>query len=143
MVVPEFSLHPAMSSRKLQALAFIKQYFLDWGVAPSQGEIGGALGVSRKRAHALVHALKRDGLIEHEPGTERGIALPGKTVSELDAVRALAAAGWRVNPRMMAAAAPVTDPGLPVAPVLDYLPESDDSGRECDDEAGGYGSDDG
>ena len=91
-------LTPEMSSRKLQALDFIKRYFAQWGHSPTLGELAAALDVSTKRAHDLIHQLARDEMIEHLPGKTRGIRLRerGAELSEADVLVRLAGMGWTV-----------------------------------------------
>ena len=70
-------LTPAMVSRRLQVLDFVRRYIARWGGSPSYGEIAAACGISRNRAHKLVRALVHHGLIGKVPG-ERGLRLvPG------------------------------------------------------------------
>lgn len=91
-------LTPTMSSRKLQALDFIKRYFAQWGHSPTYGELGAALGVSSKRAHDLVHSLSRERMIEHVAGKPRGIRLIDRTaeLGEADVLLLLARFGVTV-----------------------------------------------
>lgn len=88
-----------MSSRKLQALDFIKRYFARWSQSPTLGELSAELGVSRKRAHELVHQLAEEEMIEHEAGQARGIRLVdrGEEMSETDVLLRLAALGWTIS----------------------------------------------
>lgn len=92
-------LKPAMSSRRLQALDFIKRYYLQWSQSPTLGEISAELGISAKRAHELVHQLVAQGLIEHVAGKTRGIRLvdPGEELSEVDVLVRLLGLGWRIG----------------------------------------------
>lgn len=88
-----------MSSRKLQALDFIKRYFLEWSQSPTLGEIAAELGISNKRAHDLVRQLVSEKLIEHVPGKTRGIRLIDRDeeMSEIDVLVRLAGMGWRIG----------------------------------------------
>jgi SOS-response transcriptional repressor LexA len=119
---------PEMTSRKLQALDFIKHYYLRHGASPTLGEIAAGLGVSRQRAFALVDALEREGLVKRVRGQSRGIMLANAAaqVSESDALLQLQAAGWRVlvgsQELGQPFAAPLTDQGLSDLPYLDHLP---------------------
>ena len=87
-----------MSSRKLQALDFIKCYFAQWGQSPTIGEIASTLGVSRQRAHDLVHQLSTDAMIEVVAGKPSGIRLleRGAELSEVDILLQLAAREWTI-----------------------------------------------
>jgi hypothetical protein len=119
-------LTPAMSSRKLQALAFIKRYFVDWGYSPTLGEIGAGLSVSRKRAHELVEALADDGMITVTPGKTRGIHLVDRTeeLTEHDVLTRLLAEGWTIGDGSRIILPPgqgVTENGLFLLPLLDHL----------------------
>jgi SOS-response transcriptional repressor LexA len=119
-----------MSSRKLQMLDVINRYFAHWGYSPTIGELGAALRVNRKRAHALVHQLKADGLIDVLPGQTRGIRLIDLSdqVSEGQALALLRAMGWVVNgeaverPIAQAFAEGATEKGLFGLPILDFNP---------------------
>ncbi|WP_185829152.1 LexA family protein [Sphingomonas ginkgonis] len=118
-------LSPTMSSRKLQALDWIKRYFARWGHSPTQGELAAALGISGKRANDLVHALARDKMIEHVAGAARGIRLieRGEELSEADVLIRLAAMGWTIGAGgtlIQAAGVMQPDPG-PVASMLERL----------------------
>lgn len=92
-------LTPQMSSRKLQALDFIKRYFAQWGQSPTLNELAAALDVSTKRAHDLVHALATQQMIEHVSGQPRGIRLVdrGEELSEADVLVRLARMGWTIG----------------------------------------------
>lgn len=94
----QFRLTPAMSSRKLQALAVIRRYIAKWEASPSLGEIAGALGVSRQRALKLVRALEKDGLVTRTPGQRRSLELTAaaRPFSRDEVLAELAAEGWRV-----------------------------------------------
>lgn len=92
-------LTPTMSSRKLQALDFIKRYFAGWGHSPTLGELAAELDVSTKRAHDLVHQLSVDKMIEVTVGKTRGIRLVerGEELSQADILVLLARRGWTVG----------------------------------------------
>jgi hypothetical protein len=124
-----------MSSRKLLALKFIKEYFAEFGYSPSFGELAAELGVSKKRAHDLVHQLAQQHMIEHETGKTRGIRLVerGEELSEADVLLRLQAMGWTIgrgdyvvfppdNFVGAAIAGPLTEKGLHTLPVLDHNP---------------------
>jgi SOS-response transcriptional repressor LexA len=120
-----------MSSRKVQALDFIKRYFAEWGRSPSLGEIGAGLGVSRQRAHELVAQLTAEAYIRNTVGQRRGLRLvdPKQEVSVADALLVLQREGWKVfNDVQFVAlplgelAEPLTFPELPEAAELDHIP---------------------
>jgi biotin operon repressor len=137
-----FRLSPAISSRKLQALRFIKEYFREWGKSPSLGEIGGSLGVSRKRAFELVQALAVEGSIIVKPGA-RGIILPepAEMMMREDLLLQLRAHGFTVVEPLAGMPAndsawPLTYSGLPLLPELDDIPSIRIKGQDDDDEDG-------
>ncbi len=121
-------LTPEMRSRKLQALDFIKRYVAQWGQSPSIGEVAAALGVSRKRAHELIHQLAREEMIRHVRGKTRGISLidQGEEISEADMLLRLASEGWKI----VNDAGTLTKNGLISLPFLDHDPT--DSEGSCD-----------
>jgi SOS-response transcriptional repressor LexA len=141
-------LTPTMSSRKVQALDFIKRYFAEWGRSPSLGEIGAALGVSRQRAHELVAQLKSEAYIRNTAGQRRGLRLvdPKQEMSVADALLVLSEAGWKVfNDVQFVAlplgemAEPLTFPELPEVADLDHIPPIEfGAGRDdgADDSSG-------
>ena len=124
-----------MSSRKLQALDFIKRYFAQWGHSPTLGELSAELGVSAKRAHDLVHALAEQQMIRHTAGKTRGIELIDRAagLSEADVLLHLAAMGWTVAHGGFVLHAPgappggvfpvqqLTEKGLHALPMLDHV----------------------
>jgi hypothetical protein len=91
-------LTPAMSSRKLHALDFIKRYFVEWGQSPTIGELAAELGVSRQRAHGIVRQLAVEKMIEVVAGKPRGIRLIDRAeeLSEVDVLLRLVADGWMI-----------------------------------------------
>lgn len=107
---------PEMGSRRLQVLAFIRDYLARWGQAPSQGEIANALQITRTTAHRALRSLAADGLIRRT-GQPRGILLPS---AEHEALAVLRQLGWLV--------AGGADSRLLSGPVLDYLPPTPKSG---------------
>ncbi|WP_372888727.1 hypothetical protein [Sphingomonas sp.] len=123
-----------MVSTKLQVLDFAKAYFLRWGRSPSYGEIGNALGINRYRARDVVRALTVEGEILREPGDRRRMSFPGleRQVSESDAILALRATGWTVNPdgQVFERADPATFPPLPRVPELEQIPLIDVGGQQ-------------
>jgi hypothetical protein len=146
-------LTPAMSSRKLIALRFIKTYFARWGHSPTLGELAAELDVSRKRAYDLVHQLADEQMIEVVAGKARGIRLisRGEELSEADIVLRLVAMGWTVGhgehvliPPESAVASPgvlhlpikaLTTKGLHDLPYLDHRPGADGAWESEDGES--------
>jgi SOS-response transcriptional repressor LexA len=118
-------LSPVMASRKLQALGFIKRYYLEHGASPSQREIASAIGVSQPRVQALVRDLERDGLVKRVHGQRRGIMLANraKHVSAIDALLQLQDEGWEINLGRMELMPPLSFPSLPWPPELDHIPD--------------------
>lgn len=128
-------LTPAMSSRKLLALGFIKEYFAEHGVGPSFGEIGAALSITSRHAGRLVGSLARARLVHHTPGRARSLVPLDCTA---DAIRLLRSYGFKVDEDLMR----IAQPDVPQSPlmgeaVLDYLPEPEaGSGDDGSDELG-------
>lgn len=102
-------LTPAMGSRALLVLDFIRQYVARWGHPPSQREIANGLEVCRGTVRGALRRLHRDGLLASYSG-ERGIVL----ADELAQARALLE-------RSGFAVAPAGEVLLP-PPALDYDP---------------------
>ncbi|MCW2412022.1 MULTISPECIES: LexA family protein [unclassified Sphingobium] len=117
--VPRLS--PLMASRKLQALAFIEQYYAARGAGPSLSELAAALNCNRSRAQDAVRQLAREGRIRHAPGVPRGIR---PISAEEEALRRLQAAGYIV-----------TNAGLLPPAVLDHVPAQ--HGKTQKQESGG------
>lgn len=107
-------LQPAMASRKLLMLAFIRAYIGRWGGSPSLSEIAEGTGSSRDGVKKALRALEAEGLILRRPGA-RGIALPDRLA---DAVRELRAHGFTVDDDILRH----PFPPLPPKPELDYDP---------------------
>lgn len=59
--------------RQLAALAAIKSHWKHYSEAPTQSEVGRALGVSKVSAHLLIQKLARDGLVVVHPKLARGV----------------------------------------------------------------------
>ena len=128
-------LSPVMSSRKLQALDFIKRYFAQWGHSPTLSEIAAELGISAKRAHDLVHRLSDEKMIEQIAGKTRGIRLvdKGEQLSEADVLVRLAGLGWKIgrdskfilppeDDELGRALRALIEKGLHELPELDHVP---------------------
>lgn len=128
-------LTPAMASRKLLALGFIKRFFAEHGVGPSFNEIGGALDITSRHAGRLVAALARERLVHHTPGRARSLVPLDCTA---DAIRLLRLRGFKVDEDLMQ----IAQPDVPQSPlmgeaVLDYLPDPEaGSGDGGSDELG-------
>lgn len=103
-------LQPAMASRRLLVLTFIRQYIGRWGASPSISEIAEGTGSGRGGVKAALRALEADGSIVRRPGP-RGIALPDRLA---DAVRQLREAGYIVDGDIVRGAS---------RPVLDFDPD--------------------
>lgn len=129
-----------MSSRKLQALDFIKRYFLQWSHSPTLGELAAELDVSTKRAHDLVDQLAQDQMVRREAGKTRGIRLIDRAeeLTEADVLLRLSAMGWTIgqgsrviNPPGSPADAAIgaaivqglMEKGLHALPLLDHVPD--------------------
>ncbi len=118
---PDRRLKPAMRSRKLQALDFIKQYVAKWSHSPSLGEIAAELGISKKRVHELVHQLSLERQIEIVAGKTRGIRLPqSQPMSEADVILRLKELGFTVDYKARSVQPPLTKTGLPGLPFLGH-----------------------
>lgn len=120
--VQDRRLTPTMRSRKLQALDFIKRYFVEWGHSPSLDEIGAGLEVSKQRASELVQQLCDEDQIQRVAGKRRGIVLVerGEQLSEADVLLRLKQLGWHVDPDARLFLRPLTENGLPGLPELDH-----------------------
>ena len=109
-------LSPEMVSRRLQVLAFVRDYLAKWRKSPSQGEIAAGLGVARTTVRRSLRSLWAEGLLLRTPG-ERGLTLPEEREA---AVRTLAALGCTVWHGGQLLGGPVST--LLPGGVLDYLP---------------------
>jgi hypothetical protein len=127
-------LTPAMSSRRLQVLDFVRDYIASHNEAPSLGEIANGCSIGRTRAHQLVRTLIRQGHLMRRRGM-RGLMLP--TAIE-EAKRQLREAGYRIDEDFedAASAPPCTNSRLLPLPPLDYL-----ENRQRGDEGGDSGDD--
>ncbi len=85
-------LSPGMACRRLQVLAFVRDYLGKWHKSPSQSEIAAGLGVARATVRRALRSLTAEGLLLRTPG-ERGLTLPEEREA---AVRTLAALGCTV-----------------------------------------------
>lgn len=105
-------LQPAMASRKLLVLAFIRGYIARWGGSPSISEIAEGTKSSKGAVKVALRALATEHRIIRRPGN-RGITLPERVA---DALRELRDAGFIVDDDVLRAPPP------PPAPVLDFDP---------------------
>ncbi|QXT34321.1 GntR family transcriptional regulator [Sphingomonas sanguinis] len=105
-------LQPAMVSRKLLVLAFIRAYIARWGGSPSIKEIVEGTGSSRDVVRHALRTLTDEKLILRRQGA-RGIFLPDR-LSE--ALRELRAYGYIVDDDV------VRIPPPPQVPELDFDP---------------------
>ncbi|GAA3254658.1 hypothetical protein GCM10020258_12540 [Sphingomonas yabuuchiae] len=71
----QLRLQPAMVSRRLLVLTFIRAYVDRWGGSPSIGEIAQGIGASRTRVQAALRSLEQDKQIIRRPGA-RGSCCP-------------------------------------------------------------------
>lgn len=124
----EYRLTPAMRSRKLQVVSFVKQYIERWGQWPSYGEIASAMGIERSTARDAVRRAVRDNLLQRESGSRRGVAVvAGETprLSPEDAAQMLA----RLREAGVIVMDPEADPNaplfypLPISPPFRHLPD--------------------
>jgi len=122
-IEPPRRLTAKMRSRKLQALDFIKRYFLEHGGSPSTSELAAALGVSKQRASVLIHELAEDQMIGRVAGKYRGLSLieKGDETSEADVLLRLQREGWQIN----GGERTLTKTGLPPLPELFHVPGRD------------------
>lgn len=136
-VVPE-RLTPAMSSRRVQVLDFIRTYIASHNEKPSLGEIASGCGISRARAHQHVRSLIRQGHLMRRRGM-RGLMLPSAIE---DAKRQLREAGYLVDEDFEgkgAALSPYTKSRLLGPPALDYVSPSAGTEGEGGDSGEGDG----
>jgi hypothetical protein len=111
-------LSPAMSSRRLQVLDFIRAYIAKHNEAPSLLETARGCGISKTRAHKLVRELIRQGHLMRRQGM-RGLMLPSAIE---EAKRQLREAGYRIDEDFGAdATPPCTKSRLLPLPPLDYV----------------------
>ena len=108
-------LRPDMVSFRVLVLRFVRRYFTDYGLSPSQGEITRALDVSRSRVREAIRSLTDDGLLLRVPG-ERGLRLPDERDAALRTLREL---GYQVEEGR------VTDPLVRPLSALHQHPELD------------------
>jgi DNA-binding IclR family transcriptional regulator len=108
-------LQPAMVSRKLLVLSFVRSYIGRWGGSPSISEIAEGTGSPRGGVKSALRVLAGEGLIVRRPGA-RGIALPDRLA---DAVRELRDAGYIVDNDLVRG----PDQTLPLHVELDYDPD--------------------
>tara|TARA_R110002072_G_scaffold38314_4_gene110894 strand:+ start:6071 stop:6511 length:441 start_codon:yes stop_codon:yes gene_type:complete len=110
-----------MASFRLLVLAFVRAYFFDHRVSPSQGEIRNALDTTRTRVRDALRSLEKDGLIIRIPG-KRGLSLPSMRD---EAIRQLRDLGFRVDEDIMRVSSPncsTSGPNFTLLPppTLDY-----------------------
>lgn len=133
---------PEMSSRRLQVLAFVRDYIARMGGSPSYGEIAAGIGTNRTRVKEAVRSLAREGLLLRRPGA-RGLALPENQAAAIATLRAL---GWVVDEAIGCAvdlrARRVTDPTLLGLPVLGYCRTTagDEDGHGSEGQEGAQGT---
>ena len=88
---------PTASNRRVNALEFIRRYFVAHGTSPSLGEIAAAVGTTVQRASAIVHDLEQSGSILRGRG-RRSIRLPDRAdeFSESELVLLARRRGWLI-----------------------------------------------
>lgn len=98
---------PIASSRRVNALEFIRRYFVTYGSSPSLREIGAAIGASAQRVCGILGDLEQQGHILRGKG-RRSIRLPDRTdeLSESDLVLLARRRGLLVIRDSMIASAP-------------------------------------
>lgn len=119
-----YRLTPAMASRKLQVVSFVRQYIARWGAWPSYGEIGGAMGIHKDTARDAVRRAVRDGLLDRTPGARKPRVAPAR-LSAIEAVGILdqlRAAGFTIQEPSPDPDAPTFCP-LPLSPPFRHLPD--------------------
>lgn len=88
-LVPDRPLYPSpiASNRRVNALEFVRRYFVAHGASPSLREIGAAIGTSVQRVSGILAELEQQGHILRGKGA-RSIRLPDRTdeLSESDLV---------------------------------------------------------
>lgn len=107
-------LQPAMASRKLLVLSFIRSYIARWGGSPSIAEIAEGTGSSRDIVRHSLRILTAEKLILRRKGA-RGIFLPDRLA---EALRELRKAGYIVDDDIVRGLPP------PLIPELDFEPAS-------------------
>lgn len=121
-------LTPAMSSRRLQVLDFVRDYIASHNASPSEYEIAAGVGISRPRARELLKALVKAGQLKRRPGP-RGLMLPSAIE---EAKRRLRDHGYTVDEDLLAAA-PRPKTTLQPLPALDYHPDGTNGGGGGDE----------
>lgn len=136
-------LSPVMSNRKLQVLAFIRQYHAAHGEGPSLSEIAQACRTTRPRVQDAIRKLAAEGRIHRVPGKARSVR-PIDDIAE--ALRQLRAVGYTLSPPPPAMTLidldaqgrlTVTNTSLPPAPARAHDAEPDGKGGS----GGGQGED--
>ncbi|RYF12587.1 MAG: hypothetical protein EOO77_17190 [Oxalobacteraceae bacterium] len=124
----EYRLTPGMNSRKLQVVSFVKQYISRWGQWPSYGEIGGVMGIHPSTARDAVKRAVKDGLLNREPGSRKGVVRTPTAPSRLcpneaaQMIERLREAGVIVMDTKASSATP-TYYSLPISPPFRHLPD--------------------
>lgn len=112
-VTPPLRTSSTMSSRKLLALQFIRNYWAANSGSPSLLEIAAGLDISKQHAHRYRRQLTAEGYITHVPGQPRSIRLASSATTHPGAMH-------------------VTHMGLPILPAQRLDPgdewESGDAG---------------
>lgn len=113
--------------RREEALAYIIDRIVRTRTSPSYDEIARAMQppVERSRARQLVNQLVRQGLIEREPGSQRGIRIRDLVACRALIDDALGRSGWH-HAWMLGPLEPPaysTQVQLPTSPPFRHLPD--------------------
>ena len=136
---PTPGLKPAMASRKLHVLGYVREYIAACNGSPSLSEIAAGVGVGKSRARDLVDVLVKEGKLCRKDGT-RGLLLPCKID---EAKRLLREAGCMVDEDFdppPLTLGPRTKTALPDIPVLEYVPAGISGGTDIDGKGNGADS---
>jgi repressor LexA len=71
--LPTLSPPPTLSPRQRQLVEVVERLTGERGYPPSCREIGEAMGVHHSRAHQLLSAAERRGVITRDPGKMRSV----------------------------------------------------------------------
>ncbi len=120
---------PAPAPRREEALAFIVDRIARSGISPSYDEIGNAMTprVGKTRARQLVNQLIGIGVIERDPGSQRGIRIRDVVRCRAMIEAALGMTGWWHSYPLgsMQPPTPCTNEQLPLMPAFEHFPDVD------------------
>ena len=67
---------PALTARQRQVMDYITDYYEEWTLTPTLGEIESEFGFASRRAAVYhVETLKKKGYISNQPGKHRSIVI--------------------------------------------------------------------